>query len=233
MEKRIKLNELHTCEYNPRKIKKQALDRLIDSLRTHSAAAGGTDKDIRLATTITVNRQENRIVGGHQRVEALKRMGASTISPENITWVDLPPSSPEEKALNISLNNDEAAGEFENLNLLLADIEREDEGLFDDLDLGILYQRESDQAEGRAVGAENLDTAVQLEPAREYVVVVCGKGEPGQLEFERLRELLSLGMVRRGGYARGSATDQAGVQRVVKAADFLQRFGAKKGGATC
>lgn len=67
-----------------------------------------------------------------------------------------------------------------------------------------------------------LEQAVQLRPAREYIVVVC----EGADEFEQLRDRLDLKMVRRGGYKPGSDFDKPGVQRVVKAADLLGRLNA-------
>lgn len=65
------------------------------------------------------------------------------------------------------------------------------------------------------------DQAIQLRPRREFIIVMCAAGEAGDLEFARLREKLSLGTVRRGGYRRGSPFDESGVQRVVHAKQVL------------
>ena len=67
-----------------------------------------------------------------------------------------------------------------------------------------------------------LDQAIQLRPAREYVVVMCA--DDGGAEFEQLRELLDLGPVRRGGYKAGSPFDAVGTQRVVKAKRLIERL---------
>lgn len=64
------------------------------------------------------------------------------------------------------------------------------------------------------------DQAVQLVPAREYVVIMCNDAE----EWDRLRALLELGEVRRGGYRKGSPFDATGVQRVINASLFLEWF---------
>lgn len=64
-----------------------------------------------------------------------------------------------------------------------------------------------------------LPQAIQLRPAREYVVVMCADDDGA--EFERLKSLLGLGPVRRGGYKDGSPFDAVGTQRVIQAADLI------------
>jgi ParB-like chromosome segregation protein Spo0J len=64
---------------------------------------------------------------------------------------------------------------------------------------------------------DELPQALQLEPAREYAVIVCATVD----EWERLKVALNLTPVRRGGYKKGSPLDDVGTQRVVRAADFL------------
>lgn len=67
-----------------------------------------------------------------------------------------------------------------------------------------------------------LDQAIQLKPPREYIVVVCDEGEEGKKQFDALRERFKLGLVRRGGYKRGSAFDAVSVPRVVRASAVLE-----------
>ena len=140
--KKIPLADLEPSDYNPRKITPEHMGRLKTLIREHSGAVEGWDvKDgLRLATTITVNRQGMRIVGGHQRVKALLELSQGWIDSADITWVDLVPNSPEEKALNIALNSQDAAGEwdFEALAVIvdeiqLSDIDVEFTGLADDV----------------------------------------------------------------------------------------------------
>jgi hypothetical protein len=64
---------------------------------------------------------------------------------------------------------------------------------------------------------DELPQALQLEPAREYAVIVCATPD----EWERLKVVLDLTPVRRGGYKKGSPLDDIGTQRVVRASDFL------------
>lgn len=72
--------------------------------------------------------------------------------------------------------------------------------------------------------AGELPQALQLEPAREYVVVMCADLD----EWERLKVALDLRPVRRGGYRKGSPLDDVGTQRVVKAADVLKLVGSRE-----
>ncbi len=67
--------------------------------------------------------------------------------------------------------------------------------------------------ENTAVGddGEKLDKAIQLEPGKEYIIVMAANDE----EWEEMRSILSLGLVRRGGYKHGSAFDSVGTQRVL------------------
>lgn len=60
-----------------------------------------------------------------------------------------------------------------------------------------------------------LDQALQVTPGREYCVVLCDD----ESEWEEMKGALGLGLVRRGGYKRGSAFDAVGTQRVVRWTD--------------
>ena len=64
---------------------------------------------------------------------------------------------------------------------------------------------------------------MQLEPAKEYIVVMCEDDQ----EFADLRSALDLQMVRRGGYKTGSPFDARGIERVVSARRLFSKL--KKG----
>lgn len=84
----------------------------------------------------------------------------------------------------------------------------------------------ADQEIGQAKQADDqsnaeavlLDQAIQLRPARDYLVVMC---DDGSEDFMRLKVMLGLREVRRGGYKVASAFDDIGVQRVVRAKDVI------------
>ena len=124
---KIKLSTLTPADYNPRTMDEESMNRLMMLIAEHTKAVADWNEHegLRLATTITVNRQGNRIVGGHQRCEALRLLEQDWIHEDDVTWVDLAPDSPEEKALNVALNSQDASGEYdyEKLGALLRDIE--------------------------------------------------------------------------------------------------------------
>lgn len=88
---------LRPAAYNPRKISKEALKGLQASIERW-----GVVQDI------VVNSRNRVVVGGHQRLAALKAAGVHDIP---VTWVDL--DETDEKALNVALNNPHIAGEFD------------------------------------------------------------------------------------------------------------------------
>lgn len=139
---KLNISELSPCAYNPRKIKKSRAERLAASIKSHTGSLSewSISDGYRLASTVTINKNGNRIIGGHQRVDALKALGQEWIHTEDITWVTVPPDSAEEKALNVSLNDNKAGGTWDDDKLLsvLTDIKGENDSLFDELSLGEL-----------------------------------------------------------------------------------------------
>jgi len=117
--KKIGLTSLNVVDYNPRIIGSEELENLKASIKEHTDTIPEDERGegFRLTSTITVNRQGNRIIGGHQRIKALKNLGQDWIHPDDITWVEVEPNSAKEKALNVSLNNDKAAGSWDRTKL--------------------------------------------------------------------------------------------------------------------
>lgn len=152
------------------------------------------------------------ILAGHGRLAALKRSGETEV---DVCWLDVD----DDRALKILLadnrTNDLAAYNEDALKATL-------QGILDDG--GSLYGTGFDEsfleevAEAAKDSETLLDQAIQLRPAREYVVVMCETAD----EFEDLKVALDLKMVRRGGYKPGSAFDAAGVERVIEAGRVLR-----------
>lgn len=92
----IALSELKPAPYNPRKISKEALKGLAASIKRFG-----------LVQPIVVNKKTGLVVGGHQRLEAMKLAGEKSAS---VLFVDL--NEQEEKALNIALNAPTIAGTY-------------------------------------------------------------------------------------------------------------------------
>jgi hypothetical protein len=66
-----------------------------------------------------------------------------------------------------------------------------------------------------------LPQSVQLEPPKEYIIIMT---EPNSVDWEELKELLKLKMVRRGGYKKGSGFDAVGIERVLYWNEFKKRL---------
>lgn len=142
---KISLVDLNPAEYNPRKISDQELLKLENSIN-----------EFGLVDPIIINLKNNKIIGGHQRYEALynKYTADNDFQPElnlirlgDIGWVfedtELKISSEaQEKALNLALNK--ISGEWDTVKLQplleelsLSNLDIELTG-FDEIELGEL-----------------------------------------------------------------------------------------------
>lgn len=105
--KTMPLSALKAAPYNPREISKKAAAGLRASIKRFG-----------LVQPIVWNKRSGSVVGGHQRVDAMKALGQTEA---RVVVVDLPDL--EEKALNVTLNNPEIEGEFtKGLGVLLEEI---------------------------------------------------------------------------------------------------------------
>ncbi len=103
----LPITDLHAFAGNPRTITDEAKAGLKTSIERFG-----------LVQEIVVNRRTMNVVGGHQRLEAMREMG-EVEAP--VALVDL--TDDEERALNVALNNPKIQGEFsEDLGALLDQI---------------------------------------------------------------------------------------------------------------
>ncbi len=97
---KLPVSRLKPAPYNPR-IKLEpgmpAYERLARSLR-----------EFDLVQPLVWNKQTGHLVGGHQRLEILKNEGVAEV---DVVVVDLPLER--EKALNVALNNEAVAGDWD------------------------------------------------------------------------------------------------------------------------
>lgn len=156
----VRLGDLVPATYNPRTITKKAAEGLRASIERFG-----------LVQEIVVNKRNNTIVGGHQRLQALRDSGLSDEDKVPVVWVDL--AENEERALNITLNNSAIAGEFddEKLQTMLQDLAAE-------MPLDVLEELRLDELATAEPGA-GLDPTPQL-GAFTYSVIVQVDGEQGQ-----------------------------------------------------
>ena len=131
---------------NPRVISKAARGRLKASLDQFG-----------LAGTPVFNKRTGRLVSGHQRVSLLVETGVTSVS---VTVVDLPED--QEKALNVTLNRQDIAGDWDHeaLDRLLGELSAGSEALLSSLHL-------DDMPEFKAADSEDLLEKILSE--QEYV----------------------------------------------------------------
>lgn len=88
---RISINQINAATYNPRVDLKPG-DPVYESLKVSVETFG-------YLQPIIVNRRNETVIGGHQRLKVLKDLGRTEV---DVVYVDLPPD--QERALNLTLN---------------------------------------------------------------------------------------------------------------------------------
>ena len=106
---KVPIGDLNAAKYNPRKDLKPT-DAEYVKLKNSIEHFGYIEP-------IVVNRRNNIVVGGHQRLKVLKELGYTDI---DVVYVNL--DDTEEKALNIALNKISGDWDAEKLEDLLRDI---------------------------------------------------------------------------------------------------------------
>lgn len=105
----LPVESLRGAAYNPRKMPDEQMARLMRGIEAFG-----------LVDPIIVNQQTGNIVGGHQRVEAAKRLGLDMVP---VVHVGLDLNS--EKALNVALNKIHGEWDIDRLRDLLGDLHAE------------------------------------------------------------------------------------------------------------
>lgn len=227
------IRDLKPAPWNPRDIEAESLESLKTSLSEFGDISG-----------IVFNVRTGYLICGHQRIQGLiSKYGEDNLRIEEneivvpdgnrffirvVDWDELT-----EKAANVAANSSRLGGFFtEGLQSVLRDVhdgmpelsndlqfdELMDSDLFEDLiPPGDKESGDEGEEPDGVGGSVVLDQALQLEPPKEYIVVVC----EGSAEWEILKSNLGLGLVRRGGCKPNVKQDTLGVQRVVKASKLL------------
>ena len=158
------------------------------------------------------DRNVETVVDGHLRVALAMRHNQPTVP---VRYVDLTPA---EEALALATFDPIGAlatAQAEQLDAVLREVQTGSAAVQEML--ANLVEDEQDVLDEK--GSKTLlDQAVQLRPARQYVMVVCGSDS----EWDRLRDLFGLKESRRGGYKEGSPFDDVGTNRVVEATQVLR-----------
>lgn len=199
MIEKVKLSEVKSNPNNPRLIKDEKFSKLVKSIKEFPKML-----EIR---PIVVN-DEMVVLGGNMRLKACKEAGLKEIPI--IKASDLT----EEQQREFIIKDNVGFGEWD-WDLLANEW---DTDLLEEwgLDLNI-----EDKLDNLDDGEEiSFEQSVQLEPPKEYILIMA---EPNSVDWEEIKEVLKLKMVRRGGYKKGSAFDSIGLERVLWWDDFKNR----------
>ena len=161
---------------------------------------------------IEFQKETGKILAGHGRYKASLQMGLK-YTPS------LPHDLDDKSGDRYNLTNNALTdGSRWNKGSLIARLE--EVGTPPGFDPDILQKLRAKSQSGSHTTPETLiDQSTQLTPQRDYVVILCD--QDGGDQFEELKQLLGLQMVRRGGYKKGSQFDAVSLERVVEASRFL------------
>lgn len=105
----VPISSLKPADYNPRKISKEAMKQLKESVSR-----------FQMVDPIIVNstpRRKNIVIGGHMRLQAAKELGHKTVP---VVYINIP-SLEKEKELNLRLNKNTGEWDFEKLKFFETD----------------------------------------------------------------------------------------------------------------
>lgn len=164
------VKDINPAPYNPRDISDHAFEGLKKSLEKFG-----------FVDPLIVNKRNDVLVGGHQRLKAAIALGYKTVP---VVEVDLSPV--EEKALNITLNNQKISGHYTDaLQVLLQEIKVE---LPDD-DFADLHLDELVIDDNWTSGFEDVEkTDPNLDGLRAVIRLKC----PQEVKEDLVREIKSV-----------------------------------------
>jgi ParB-like chromosome segregation protein Spo0J len=197
----LPISKVRPNSENPRYIKDEKFKKLVKSLRDFPEMAN--------VRPIVVN-TEMVVLGGNMRLKAMQEAGWSEVPVQVVDWS-------EEKQREFIIKDNVGFGEWD-WDELANTWDAEE---LNEWGLDVPNLEEIDKLED---GEEiELPQSVQLEPPMEYILVMA---EPNSVEWEELKEILQLRMVRRGGYKKGSEFDAVALERVLNWNDLKERLNA-------
>ncbi|HPZ75224.1 MAG TPA: ParB N-terminal domain-containing protein, partial [Candidatus Pacearchaeota archaeon] len=182
---KVNLKDVILPDYNPRKIDKETFEKLKKSL-----------EEFGYVEPIIVNKRNMHVVGGNQRVKALKELG---VEEAEAVIVDL--DEKQEKTLNIALNKITGEWDFEKLEAVLKEIEdnveltgfseKELNKLFVDIEKASPYTYKVDAVQYEPKGEAKLEELVEKEKYMELLEKI----EKADCD-EEMKEFLKLAATR-------------------------------------
>jgi DNA modification methylase len=156
---------LKSAAYNPRQISREELNKLIKSI-----------KQFGFVDPALVRKQDNMIVGGHQRIKAAQELGLKEIP---VVYLDI--TENDAKLLNVALNKISGDWDEDKLTELLAELK-----FFDDVD-ELLTGFDEDELDQLIADLEEPKEGLTDDDAvPEEVETICKEGQLWQLGDHRL-----------------------------------------------
>ena len=197
---KVKIGKIKNNPNNPRLIKDDKFKKLVKSIKEFPEML-----EIR---PIVVDK-DNIVLGGNMRLRACQEAGLKEV---HILQAD---KLTEKQQREFIIKDNVGFGEWDwdDLANEWNTEELEDWGLDIPLDERIDELEEDEEIE--------LEQSVQLEPPKEYILIMA---EPNSVDWEEIKASLKLKVVRNGGYKKGSAFDSVSIERVIEWKDFKQRY---------
>lgn len=200
--KRVPITEVKANPSNPRTIRDEAFQKLVKSIREFPQM---------LELRPLVVDADGVVLGGNMRLRACQSAGLTEVP------VVFASSLTREQQREFIIKDNVGYGEWE------WDVLATEWDVSQLAEWGLDVPDAIDAAQdGEEV---EIEQSVQLEPPREYIVIIA---DPNSLEWEEIKETLRLKMVRRGGYKEGSPFDALGLERVLRWSDFKERYDAHR-----
>ena len=200
MKQQVKISKVKGNPDNPRIIKNDKFKKLVKSIQEFP--------EMLKLRPIVVD-EDFMVLGGNMRLKASKDAGLKEV------WIEVAEGLTEEQKKEFIVKDNVGFGEWD-WDVLANEwdnVKLEDWGLELTIDEEIDNLEEDEEIE--------LPQSVQLEPPKEYIIILC---EPNSVEWEELKMDLQLGVVRRGGYKKGSPLESISTERVLTYKNFKERY---------
>ena len=202
MKQQVKISKVKGNPNNPRIIKNDKFKKLVKSIQEFP--------EMLKLRPIVVD-EDMMVLGGNMRLKASKDAGLKEV------WIEVAEGLTEEQKKEFIVKDNVGFGEWE-WDMLANEW---DSSKLEGWGLDV-WQNPDDKIDEAEEGEEiELPQALQIEPPKEYIMILC---EPNSEEWEQLKSDLKLGIVRKGGYKKGSAFDTVSTERVLTYKDFRKRY---------
>ena len=202
MKQQVKLYKIKGNPNNPRIIKNDKFKKLVKSIQEFPQM---------LEKRPIIVDEDMMVLGGNMRLKASKDAGLKEV------WIDIAEGWTKEQKDEFVVKDNVNFGEWE-WDMLANEW---DSNKLTEWGLDV-WQNPDDKIDEAKDGEEiELPQALQIEPPKEYIMILC---EPNSEEWEQLKSDLKLGIVRKGGYKKGSAFDTVSTERVLTYKDFIKRY---------